>query len=53
MAEIRKRRADVETRLIKGSGGNFDVVLDGRLIFSKKQAGRFPTPEEILEMIPA
>ena len=27
--------------------GIFDVVLDGKLIFSRKQAGRFPTVEEI------
>jgi len=24
------------------------VVADGQLIFSKKQAGRFPEPQEIL-----
>lgn len=53
MAEIRKHRADLETRLIKGSGGQFEVVLDGSLIFSKKQIGRFPATEEILEKIPA
>ena len=27
--------------------GVFDVVLDGKLIFSKNQQGRFPTVEEI------
>ena len=27
--------------------GIFDVVLDGKLIFSRKQEGRFPTVEEI------
>ena len=53
MAEIRKHRSDLETQLIKGSGGQFDVVLDGTLIFSKKQAGRFPATQEILEKIPA
>ena len=53
MAEIQKHRADVETQLIKGGGGQFEVVLDGALIFSKKQEGRFPMPEEILEKIPA
>ena len=51
MAEI-KRQRDVDVRLIKGSGGQFEVVLDGRLIFSKKQAGRFPEPQEILAQIP-
>ena len=28
-------------------GGIFDVVLDGKLIFSRKQEGRFPTIDEI------
>jgi len=38
---------------VKGSGGQFEVVLDGQLIFSKKQAGRFPDTSEILDKIPA
>ena len=53
MAELRKHRQDLDTRLIKGSGGQFEVVLDGSLIFSKKQEGRFPESREILEKIPA
>ena len=32
-------------------GGIFDVALDGRLIFSRKQEGRFPTVEEIKNQI--
>ena len=35
------------SELIKGSGGNFDVRLDGELIFSKKASGRFPQPGEV------
>ena len=27
--------------------GVFDIVLDGKLIFSRKQVGRFPSFEEI------
>lgn len=53
MAEIRKHRPGLETRLIKGSGGQFEVALDGQTIFSKKQLGRFPETQEILEQIPA
>ena len=52
MAEIRKQRPDVEVRLVKGSGGQFEVTVDGRPIFSKKQQGRFPETREILESIP-
>lgn len=29
------------------SGGVFEVTLDGELLFSKKQTGRFPEREEI------
>jgi len=37
--------------LIQGKGGVFDVVADGRLIYSKKETGRFPTHEEILSQL--
>ena len=53
MAEIRKQRDGIETQLQKGMGGQFEVVLDGNLIFSKKKEGRFPEPQEILDKIPA
>ena len=38
----------VEAELIRGGGGIFDVVIDGRLIFSKQEVGRFPEDAEIL-----
>ncbi len=40
-----KYGADVE--LVPGVGGVFEITVDGRLAFSKKQTGRFPTDEEI------
>lgn len=49
---IRKERG-VEATLVRGSGGEFEITLDGRLIFSKRQEGRFPDPEEVLAHIPA
>jgi selT/selW/selH-like putative selenoprotein len=27
--------------------GVFDIVLDGKLVFSRKQVGRFPTFDEV------
>ncbi len=30
-----------------GVGGVFEITVDGRLAFSKKQTGRFPTDEEV------
>jgi len=38
---------------VKGSGGEFEISVDGKLIFSKKQEGRFPAPEEVLLKLPA
>ena len=37
--------ADVE--LVPGVAGVFEITVDGRLLFSKKGTGRFPTDEEI------
>jgi selenoprotein W-related protein len=33
--------------LQSGSGGRFEITLDGELLFSKRKAGRFPKPGEI------
>jgi selT/selW/selH-like putative selenoprotein len=33
---------------IPGDKGQFDVVRDDQLVFSKREAGRFPEHEEIL-----
>jgi selenoprotein W-related protein len=41
----------VEAELIKGKDGIFDVVVDGKLIYSKHQTKRFPENEEILEIL--
>jgi selenoprotein W-related protein len=43
----------LESKLTQGSGGVFEVVLDGKVLFSKKQVGRFPEPSEILDQLPA
>lgn len=43
---------DAEIQLTKGSGGVFDVTVDGRLIFSKQRGGRFPELDEVLSQIP-
>ncbi len=38
----------VEAKLIAGGNGIFDVVVDGKPVFSKFEAGRFPDPGEIV-----
>ena len=37
--------ADIE--LVKGSGGVFEITLDGALVYSKKATGRFPKWKEV------
>jgi selT/selW/selH-like putative selenoprotein len=41
----------VRTTLVKGSGGVFEVVVDGTLVFSKHEGGRFPDPGEVVGLI--
>ena len=51
MAELKKAFPDIETRLIPGSGGIFDVTVDGKLVFSKKAVGRHVKPGEIVDLL--
>jgi len=34
-----------------GTGGIFEITLDGKLIFSRKEAGRFPESKEVKQLI--
>lgn len=34
-----------------GTGGVFDIVLDGELIYSRKTEGRFPEAKEVKQLI--
>lgn len=49
-AEIRKQLG-VDSKLVRGSGGIFEVHVDNQKIFSKKEAGRFPTEKEIVDQL--
>ena len=42
----------VEPKLERGGGGVFDVLVDGRLLFSKHAQGRFPQEQEVLDQLP-
>jgi selT/selW/selH-like putative selenoprotein len=44
---ILKAHPSANVNLRKSGGGVFEVVVDGRLAYSKKAAGRFPTDSEI------
>ena len=48
---MKAQRPDLAIDLIQGDRGIFDVHADGRLIFSKKTAGHFPSAREILAVL--
>lgn len=39
--------------LVPGRGGIFDVRVDGNLVFSQKETGRFPEPRELKDALRA
>ena len=39
--------------LVPGSGGVFDVHVDGELVFTKKMLGRYPQPDDVLPLLQA
>jgi selT/selW/selH-like putative selenoprotein len=41
----------MQSELIKGANGVFDVIADGVLIFSKHHEGRFPDAAEIVRAL--
>jgi predicted Rdx family selenoprotein len=45
-ASLHKRFGE-EAEIKAGSTGQFDVVVDGQVIFSKAKAGRFPVEGEV------
>ncbi len=49
-AEI-KKQLGFESQLVRGSGGIFVVSVDNEKIFSKHDAGRFPSEREIIDLL--
>jgi len=49
--DILSSLADAEIALKKGRNGVFDVTIDGKLAYSKRQTGRFPTDDEVRALL--
>jgi len=45
------RMPTAQIALRKSGGGVFEITVDGRLAWSKKATGRFPTDEEMLDAL--
>ena len=50
-AELKQNFPNMEISLISSGGGVFEIVLDGKLIFSKKAINRFPEEGEVVRII--
>lgn len=53
MQQAIRKSTGLDSELIEGNGGVFDVRFDADLVFSHFKAGRFPKAEEILAKIRA
>nr|PZN68439.1 MAG: hypothetical protein DIU58_00170 [Sphaerobacter thermophilus] len=40
-----------EITLKPSSGGVFDITVDGEVVFSKHQSGRFPEKDEVIRLV--
>jgi selT/selW/selH-like putative selenoprotein len=40
-----------EAEIEEGGKGQFDVLANGQVVFSKQQQGRFPEPNEVRELL--
>jgi predicted Rdx family selenoprotein len=47
------RANGIEASDIPGGKGQFDVIRDGSVLFSKREAGRFPEHDEVLAALGA
>tara|TARA_B100001248_G_scaffold129960_1_gene97472 strand:- start:293 stop:457 length:165 start_codon:yes stop_codon:yes gene_type:complete len=50
-SEIKQKFPSYEITLIPSGGGVFEIVLNGQLIFSKKELNRFPKKGEIIKIL--
>ena len=48
MADEINKAFNAEVTLVPGGGGVFDVIADGKLVYSKDNTGRFPEPGEVI-----
>ncbi|MCD6388877.1 MAG: Rdx family protein [Desulfobulbaceae bacterium] len=49
LGEKIEKKYSAEIEYVKGSGGVYDIEVDGVLIFSKHTSKRFPEDDEIFE----
>ena len=53
MADSLEKQFGEKVAIAPGKSGQFDVLVDGKLIFSKQQSGRFPLDGEVEDIFGA
>jgi len=51
LAAVLKKHCGAEVELIPSTGGAFEVVVDGALVYSKKSTGEFPDEQQLLKQL--
>ena len=46
-----KKAYGVDSELVSGKRGDFEVKVDGKIVFSKEKLSRFPEPGEVSKII--
>jgi len=46
-----ERGLGVKPKIRWGSTGQFDVIADGRVVYSAEETGRIPTADEIVKIV--
>ena len=46
-----ERELQISTRIRLGGPGSLDIIADGEKVYSKKNTGRLPTGEEIINLL--
>jgi len=46
-----ERSVGISPRIRWGGFGQLDVLVDGKVVFSKQAAGRMPTPGEVTRLV--
>jgi len=51
LAALLENHCDAEVELVKSGGGVFEVMVEGELVYSKKETGSFPDEMQLLKQI--
>jgi selenoprotein W-related protein len=51
LAALLKKHHGADVELIGSTGGVFEVVVDGQLVYSKKATGEFPDEQQLLNRL--